>query len=69
MSEYEMRERLSKLEAVVGPNSDDGLRGDIGEIKATMATIVDRISASERRFAMMIGGGLVIIWIIERFVK
>ena len=69
MSDQEMRDRLTKLETTVGETAADGLRRDIAEIKDNVRLIFERIAASERRFAMMLGGGLVVVWILERVWK
>ena len=69
MSDQEMRDRLTKLETTVGETATDGLRKDIAEITGNVRLIFERIAAAERRFAMMLGGGFVIIWILERVWK
>jgi hypothetical protein len=69
MSDQEMRDRLTKLETTVGTSPEEGLRNDIAEIKANIGQLFDRLSASERRMAMMVGGGVVVVWVIEHFVK
>ncbi|WP_157837197.1 hypothetical protein [Geminisphaera colitermitum] len=61
-----MRERIAKLEAEVG---EHGLRAEVRGLRSDIGTLFERLAASERRFAMMVGGGVVVLWIVERFLK
>lgn len=69
MSEHEMRERITRLEAVVGQDSSSGIRGEIEEIRESLKEIYERIRAFEMRFYTIAGGVAVAVWIIEKVWK
>lgn len=69
MSEHEMRERLTRLEAVVGENADLGIRREIGELRDSVRMIFDRLRSFELRFYAIIGGGAVVVWMLEKVWK
>lgn len=69
MSEQEMRDRITRLETTVGDSSDDGLRGEIQEMKESVKTIFDRLRTFEVRLYSIFGGGVVVVWIMERVWK
>ena len=62
MSEQELRERLIKVETIVGDDGDSGLRGD-------MKILFDRLRQIEMRMYMAVGGGMVVVFIIEKIWK
>lgn len=64
-----MRERLSKLEAVVGEDSDTGVRREIAELRESVKMIFDRLRSFELRFYGIVGGGVVVVWLLERVWK
>lgn len=55
----DMRERLSRLETLVGDQADAGIRGDLRAIQATL-------SALQVRFALLWGIGLAAMWALNR---
>lgn len=69
MSEHEMRERLSKLEAIVGADANSGVRGEVGDLRESVKVIFDRIRSFELRFYAFIGGGAVVVWLLEKVWK
>lgn len=69
MSEQEMRDRITRLETTIGESSDDGLRGEIQDMKESVKTIFDRLRTFEVRLYSIIGGGVVVVWIMERVWK
>lgn len=62
MPEQELRERLIKVETIVGDDGESGLRGD-------MKILFDRLRQIEMRMYMAVGGGMVIVFIIEKVWK
>lgn len=69
MSEQETRDRITRLETTIGESSDDGLRGEINDMKESVKTIFDRLRTFEVRLYSIIGGGVVVVWIMERVWK
>lgn len=58
MSEPELRERVMKLETLVGSDAGDGLRGDMKSIKDTLA-------AMQARIYLAIGGGAALLGAVQ----
>lgn len=58
----EIRDRLTKLETLVGDTPSEGIRADLSELKRTF-------NAMEKRFYIAMGGGLVIYWIVEHTLR
>lgn len=69
MSEHEMRERLSKLEAIVGVDSGSGVLRELEELRTSVKVIFNRIRSFELRFYAFIGGGAVVVWLLEKVWK
>lgn len=69
MIEHEMRERLSKLEAIVGVDSGSGVLRELEELRTSVKVIFDRIRSFELRFYAFIGGGAVVVWLLEKVWK
>ncbi|MFA6959952.1 MAG: hypothetical protein WC205_04275 [Opitutaceae bacterium] len=57
-----MRERLIRIETIVGDEADSGLRGD-------MKILFERLRQIEVRMYMAVGGGMVVVFIIEKVWK
>lgn len=60
---------VTRLEVIVGYASTDGLRGDIKKLEDNIDKVIERIAVAEKKFAAMLGGGLVIVWMIEKFLS
>ena len=65
---HRVRERVTRLETVIGDDGG-GLRADLVEIKSDIRALFERVASSEKRFALMVGGGAVIVFIIDRVWK
>lgn len=55
-----LRERVTKLETLIGGTPNEGLRKEVSEIR-------DLLQSMERRFWLFSGGGLVVVFIIVHF--
>ncbi len=62
-----IRERIRALETHVGDDEESGLRGDVEHLKSKFEQILDRIGASEKRMAAIVGGLIVLGKIAEIF--
>lgn len=57
-----MRDRLMKVETIVGDDADSGLRGD-------MKIMFERLRQIETRMYLAVGGGTVVLFILDKVWK
>ncbi len=57
-----MRERVVKLETIVGDDATSGLRGD-------MKNVFKRLNQIEVRMYMAMGGGMTLVYVLDRLLK
>lgn len=58
----EIRDRLTRLETIVGDSPDEGLRFDIGDLKKAF-------HAMEKRMYIAIGGGAVLYYVADHVMR
>ena len=65
----EIRERLTHLEAVVGDDNSNGLRGEVSTLRTKFEAFAERLNRVELRIAFIVGGITVIAKAAEIFLK
>lgn len=52
----QLRERLTTVETLVGPEPASGLRGEVGELHVKFDRILERLNTLDKRVALIVGG-------------
>jgi predicted nucleic acid-binding Zn-ribbon protein len=64
-----LRERVKVLEVcLTGVDGQNGLRSELRELKRAVESLRSKLQQLHVQIAMYVGGAVVIIWLIEKFV-
>lgn len=66
----DLRERVRALEvSYSGSDGQNGLRSEVRELRKTVQIIYDKLQKLHIQLATYLGGAVVVIWIIDRFLS
>ncbi len=66
----DLRERVRALEvSYSGSDGQNGLRSEVRELRKTVQIIYDKLQNLHIQLATYLGGAVVIVWIIDKFLS